>query len=114
MESAADHALAAWGAAEEASAPIVGHDGAIPREWAEGFARLDPDRPPGDVPPRCWQTFIVDVRGFLDSDFAVVAAALGWHALDLLGCDSGRPFGRLDRAGLLWLLDGNRPALLPR
>jgi len=28
-------------------AAIVEHDGAIPRAWAEGFARLDPNRPPG-------------------------------------------------------------------
>jgi len=107
-----DRAAATWREAEAPGGAMVEHGRASPREWAEGFARLDPDRPPGDVPPRRWQTFIVDVRGFLDSDFAAVAAALGWHALDLLGCDSGRPFARLDRAGLLWLLDGNRLVML--
>lgn len=35
-----------WGEAEEERAAIVEHDGNIPRAWAEGFARLDPDRRP--------------------------------------------------------------------
>src|SRR5690348_8248243 len=30
------------------------------RAWAEGFARLHPDRPPVDVPPRRWAQFIED------------------------------------------------------
>jgi len=92
-------------ATEEERAAIVEDECTIPRAWAEGLARLDPDRPPGDVPPRRWQTLIVDVRGFLDSDFAAVAAALGWQALDLFGCDRDRPFARVDQAGLLWMLD---------
>jgi len=89
-------------------AAIDGQDATIPREWAEGFARLDPDQTPGDVPPRRWQTFVDDVGRFLASDFATAAAALGWDALDLFGCDGERPFARIDRAGLLWLLDGER------
>ena len=44
--SSLDRALATWGEAEEERAAIVEHDGNIPRAWAEGFARLDPDRPP--------------------------------------------------------------------
>jgi hypothetical protein len=80
----------------------------IPRAWAEGFARLDPDRPPGDVPPRRWRTFIDDIGHFLDSPFCAVAAALGWGPLDLFGCDRDRPFARIDQAGLLWLLNGDR------
>lgn len=108
MPSAADRALAIWGEAEEERAAIVEHDGAIPRAWAEGFARLDPDRPPGDVPPRRWQRFVDDVGLFLDSPFCAVATALGWGPYDLLGCDRGRPFARIDQAGLLWLLNGNK------
>jgi hypothetical protein len=55
-------------------AAIVEHDGGIPREWAEGFARLDPARPPSDVPLRRWQRFVDDVGLFLDSPFYAVAA----------------------------------------
>jgi hypothetical protein len=52
--------------------------------------------------------FVDDVGRFLDSDFATVAAALGWGPFDLFGSDCDRPFARIDRAGLLWLLTGKR------
>jgi len=100
-----DHAHA-WTAAESERAAIVEHDGGIPREWAEGFARLDPERPPGDVPAGRWRRFVNDVGLFLDR-WAAYAAALGWGPVDLFGCDRDRPFARLDRSGLLWLLNGN-------
>ena len=35
----------ACGETEEERVAIVEHDGGIPREWVEGFAQLDPDRP---------------------------------------------------------------------
>jgi hypothetical protein len=99
-------APAMWGDAESERAAIVEYDGRVPREWAEGFARLDPDRPPGDVPPRRWQRFVDDVGLFLDSPFCAAAAALGWGPHDLFGCDRDRSFPRLD-GGLLWRLDGD-------
>ena len=86
----------------------AGHEGSVPRARAEGFARLAPDRPPGDVPPRRWLRFVDDVGRFLDSPFCAVAAALGWGPLDLFGCDRERPFARIGQAGLLWLLNGDR------
>jgi hypothetical protein len=97
-----------WGNAEDERAAIVEHDGGAPREWAEGFARLDPDRPPGDVPAQRWLQFVDDIGRFLDSGFAMQAAALGWGPFDLFGCDRGRPFARIDQAGLLWQLTGDR------
>jgi hypothetical protein len=84
------------------------HDGNIPSGWAEGFARLDPDLPPGDVPLRRWRRFVDDVGLFLDSPFRAVAQALDWGPDDLFGCDRDRPFARIDQAGLLWLLNGDR------
>jgi len=87
---------------------IVADRGESPREWAEGFAWLDPAQPPGDVPPMRWQQFVDDLRSFLSGDFAAVAAGLGWGPLDLFGCDRDRPFARIDAAGLLWLLNGDR------
>jgi hypothetical protein len=107
MPSAADHALAMWGEAEEERAAIVEYDGDIPRAWAEGFARLDPDHPPGDVPPRRWLRFVDDMGLFLDR-WAAHAALLGWGPYDLFGADRDRPYARIDRAGLLWLLNGDR------
>ena len=45
---------------------------------------------------------------FLDSPFCAVAAALGWGPHDLFGCDRDQPFARIDQAGLLWLLNGDK------
>jgi hypothetical protein len=92
----------------EERAAIVEYDGKIPRAWAEGFARLHPDRSPGDVPVKRWQTFVDDCGRFLDDGWAETAASLGWGPLDLFGCNRDRPFARIDKAGLLWLLNGNR------
>jgi len=89
-------------------AAVVEYDAGAPRAWAERFARLDPDRPPNDVPPRRWARFIDDIGQFVDSGFAVRAASLGWGPYDLFGCDRDRPFSRIDQAGLLWLLNGAR------
>jgi len=88
-------------------AAIVERDGVIPRAWAEGFARLHPDRPPAGVPQKRWLTFIDDVGRFLDSPFCAVAGSFGWGPLDLFGCDRDRPFARIDHVGLLWLLNGD-------
>jgi hypothetical protein len=87
--STGETAAAMWGEGENERAPFVEHDGAIPREWAEGFARLDPDRAPGDVPPRRWQRFVDDACTFLDR-WAAQASALGWSTHDLFGCDRDR------------------------
>ena len=56
---------------------------------------------------RC-SRFVDDVGHFLDGGFAEQAAALGWRPLDLFGADDVRPFARIDKAGLLWLLHGDR------
>ena len=92
----------------EERAAIVEYGAAVPRSWAEGFARLDPARPPADVPLRRWQQFIDDVGRFLDSGFAEKATAFGWEAFDIFGCDRDRPFARIDQQGLCWLIAGNR------
>lgn len=89
-------------------AALIEYGAGVPRAWAEGYARFDPDRPPGDVPPQRWLRFVDDVGHFLDGGFAEQAAALGWGPLDLFGADDVRPFARVDRAGLLWLLHGDR------
>ena len=89
-------------------AAAVEHDGVTLDAWSEGFARLHPDCPPGNVPPERWVTFIDDVRSFLGSPFCAVVTTLGWKAHDLFGCDRDRPLARVDQAGLLWLLNGDR------
>jgi hypothetical protein len=83
---------------DEERAALIEHEGGIPREWAEGFARLDPNRQPGDVSLRRWRTFVDDIGVFLDGGWAATAAALGWKPEELFGCDRDRPFARLDTA----------------
>lgn len=92
---------------DEERAGIIQHDGAAPLAWADGLARLDPNSPPGDVPPQRWVTFCNDAGRFLD-EWAYRAAALGWGPADLFGCDTRKPFARVDRLGLVWLLKGDR------
>jgi hypothetical protein len=103
-----------WGEREEERAAIAEYDGGIPREWAEGFARLDHDRPPADLSPRRWHRFVDDVGLFLDNPFCAIAAGLGWGPLDLFGCDRERSFAEPDHAGLLWQLNGGKLVELDR
>jgi hypothetical protein len=70
------------------------------------LAQLRPGDPPCDIPHTRWATFIDDSGRFLASGWVDRAVALGWTALDLFGCDRIKPFARIDRMGLLWLLHG--------
>jgi hypothetical protein len=79
----------------------------VPRAWAEGFGRLDPNRPPASVSLRRWDHLIDDIGRFLDGPFCPLAIKLGWGPVDLFGCDRDQPFARIDQAGLLWLLHGD-------
>ena len=104
----------AWSEENEERAAIVEYDGGAPRAWAEGFARLDPSKPPSDVPPHRWLRFVDDCGRFLDEGWAKRAAELGWGPLDLFGCDRERPFARIDELGLLWMLKGGTVVELHR
>ena len=108
----AERSVPKGGEVEEKRIGIGRNNSDIPRAWAEGFAQLDPNYPRGDVPPKRWRIFIDDVRQFLGSDFAGFAAALQWDPYDLFGSDRDVPFARIDAAGLLWLLNGNRLLML--
>lgn len=92
----------------EERAAIIEQGAGVPREWAEGFARLDTERPPGDVPARRWLSFVDDAGRFLDGGWANRAAALGWGPLELFGADRLKPFARVDKMGLVWLLNKRR------
>src|SRR4029077_715706 len=110
----AEVAGAPWNVAEEERAAIIEYDGGAPRAWSEALARLDPNKPPGDVPPQRWLRFIDDCGRFLDGGWAARAASFGWGALDLFGCDRERPFARVDHLGLLWLVKGGTVVELHR
>jgi len=61
----------------------------VPREWIEGVARLEQDRPPPDIPRHRWTQFVKDCHAFLNSPQAERAAQLGWHTIALFGCKPG-------------------------
>jgi hypothetical protein len=103
-----------WTDREEERAAIVEYDGGVPRDWAEGFAQLDPNKPPRQVTLERWWRFIDDCGRFLDAGWAARAAALGWGPLHLFGCNRKRPFARLDHRGLLWEINGGRLIVLYR
>ena len=75
--------------------------------WGEGIAKLDPTQPPENVPPRRWAQFVNDCNRFLRV-WTSQATALGWEPLDLFGCDPVKPYSRIDKQGLVWLLNGRR------
>ena len=70
------------------------------------LAQLRPGDPPCDIPHTRWATFIDDSGRFLASGWVDRAVALGWTALDFFGCDRIKPYARIDRMGLLWLVHG--------
>ena len=86
-------------------AAIVGSDCGVPRAWVEGMARLLDMPAPPTVTARRWRVFIEDCDKFIDR-WGKQAASLGWGAMDLFGMSIGCPLGRVDLAGLVWLLDG--------
>jgi hypothetical protein len=94
------------GDGQDERAAVVEFDAYEPYSWAEAVARLDPSKPPVDLPPKRWVRFIDDCGPFLDGGDAARAFALGWGVLDLFGCDRERPFARIDHMGLLWLING--------
>ncbi len=91
---------------QEDRAAIIEHDANLPREWADGFARLCTIPRPAAVTPERWTQVINDAGKFCDR-WAAKAAALGWQTLDVFGCHHAKPDARLDAAGLVWLICGN-------
>jgi hypothetical protein len=88
----------------ERSVTVAG--GERPPAWAQDLLWVDPRQPPGDVPLDRWVQFLDDSRRFVDEGWARRAAALGWKPHDLIGCDEIKPYARVDRLGLIWLLNG--------
>jgi hypothetical protein len=91
----------------EERAAIMAEDAGVPRAWVEGFARLDPDRPLGNVPPRRWRAVYRAIGAFLDH-WGAEAVRLGWTAEDLFGADADRPEVTWLNSGPLWSGDSAR------
>jgi hypothetical protein len=97
-----------WSEEEAERAAVIEFDGGAPRAWAEALARLDPAKPPSDVPARRWLLFINDCGSFLDDGWAAKADELKWSPLELFGCHATKPFARTSQAGLLWITEGRK------
>jgi hypothetical protein len=100
-----------WTDEHDERAGIIEHEGGAPTAWAEALARLDVDRAPHTVPAARWRQFVQDCAHFMD-EWAMQAAGLGWTPLDLFGCDRHHPLLRIERAGLLWQVNGGRVGAL--
>jgi hypothetical protein len=90
----------------EERAAIVQYDAGIPREWAEGFARLCvmPRHP--DFTEEDWQTLIDDAGRFMDQ-WAVQVASMGWSVGEVFGVNYDKPDARIDLKGLVPCIGGN-------
>ena len=86
-------------------AAIIEHGGQMPRRWAEGLARLHPDRPPRGFTPIRWLEVVND-SGLLLDRWGATLEALGWIDADVWGCDASAPDQRLDLAGLALAMSG--------
>jgi hypothetical protein len=89
----------------EERAAIIEHDGGVPREWAEGFARLDVMKPAAGFSQGRWRQLIDDGGHFIDR-WAATAAAMGWSAIDVFGLHPDAPAARYDGMGLVPLISG--------
>lgn len=89
----------------EERAAIVEFDGEIPREWAEGLAKLDTMLRPQNISETRWRQAVGAAGHFCDR-WAAKASALGWTTVDIFGVDRIKPEGALHMAGLIWLLQG--------
>jgi hypothetical protein len=87
----------------EERAGIIEYDAGVPREWAEGFARLCQMPRPAAILPARWRELVDNVGVFIDS-WAVRAASLGWNAADIFGCHRQAPLARYDLQGLVFVI----------
>jgi hypothetical protein len=91
----------------EERAAIAEHDGGLPKEIAEGLARLDIMRPPEEFGQSRWRLIVNDAALFADT-WGARALALGWRPIELFGIHSEKPVARIDCRGLAFLLNGGK------
>jgi hypothetical protein len=74
----------------EERAAIIQYDGEIPKEWAEGLARLRVMPCPEGVNETRWRQ-AVDNAGLFADQWAANANSLGWDTHDIYGVDRNKP-----------------------
>ena len=95
-----------WQVFYDERAGIAEFDAGVPREWAEGFARLCTMPRHPDFTEEGWQRLIDDAGMFLDR-WAVQVAAMGWTTREVFGVGSNNPDARLDLKGFIPLIGGD-------
>jgi hypothetical protein len=94
-----------WHVDFDERAAIIEYGAGVPREWAEGFARLCTMPPHPDFTETAWQQLINDAGRFLDR-WAVQVAAMGWTTPEVFGVHPGKPDARIDLKGLVLCIGG--------
>jgi hypothetical protein len=77
----------------------------VPREWVEGFQRLECDNPASGFSNSQWSLLIRSGSAFLEQ-WAPKAAELGWTDIDLFGVHPTAPAARFDVMGLVPIING--------
>lgn len=90
----------------EERAALAEFGAGVPREWAEGFARLQCAPPPAGYSVARWVQVVDDAGRFLDA-WAAQAAALGWETAEVFGVLPDAPEVRHDGKGLVPLIGGH-------
>ena len=81
-----------------------------PAVYRSGLKRLSAGCP-AEVPDDRWRLALADAERFL-VEWGETAERLGWTKADLFDLHPTVPLSRMDRIGLVWLLEGERVALL--
>jgi hypothetical protein len=81
------------------------------RSLSSLIGTLSPSRVPHRWPAATWPQFIAGAKAFY-MDWAERAFLSGWAALELFGCHSRAPWGRIQGRGLVLLLRGHDIASL--
>jgi hypothetical protein len=81
-------------------AAIIEFDARVPREWAEGYARLCAMTDPAGVAERDWLA-LQGAAGRLLDRWGPQLAEFGWTVGELSGAHRRAPWARLDRVGLV-------------
>lgn len=93
-------------------AAILEYEAGWPRSWAEYFARLIVNGPPGDFSRVRWLEALDGALIFAD-EWVHKAIAACWEPEDVFGLHPVAPAARLDYRGIAWLLgDGSRVVAL--
>ena len=100
---------AAEPANDHVPAPVVDDqvDQDFPADVADGIRAILSAEGAQGIPPNRWPQIQRDTRQLVERRWLHRALELGWSTADLFGCDQRAPWYRLDRSGLVLILEGH-------